>query len=79
MTSDERARKGIFLCFQQVEEIEGLTYKDYLRELKIKVKNEKPNLAFNMSLNKKFEDVGLKESHMMRYLNEGFSGMKKEE
>ena len=41
----ERARKGIFLCFQQVEEIEGLTYKDYLRELKIKVKNEKPELG----------------------------------
>lgn len=77
LTPDERARRGIFLCFQQVEEIEGLTYKDYLRELKIKVKNEKPNLAFNMSLNKKFEDVGLKDSHMMRYLNEGFSGGEK--
>lgn len=77
LTPDERARRGIFLCFQQVEEIEGLVYKDYLRELKTKVKNEKPNLAFNMSLGKKFQEVGLKESHMMRYLNEGFSGGEK--
>ncbi len=77
LSPDERARRGIFLCFQQVEEIEGLIYKDYLRELKTKVKNEKPNLAFNMSLNKKFEEVGLKEPHMMRALNSGFSGGEK--
>lgn len=77
LTPDERARKGIFLCFQQVEEIEGLIYKDYLRELKTKVKNEKPNLAFNMGLNKKFEEVGLNESHMVRALNDGFSGGEK--
>ena len=74
---DERARKGMFLCFQQVQEIEGLVYKDYLRELKTKVKNEKPDLMFNMNLEKKFGEVGLNESHMMRYLNEGFSGGEK--
>lgn len=77
LKTDERARKGIFLCFQQVEEIEGLVYKDYLRELKTKVKNEKLDLMFNMNLGKKFEEVGLNESHMMRYLNEGFSGGEK--
>lgn len=77
LTPDERARKGIFLCFQQVEEIEGLVYKDYLRELKSKVKNEKPNLAFNMSLSKEFGDVGLQDSHILRYLNSGFSGGEK--
>lgn len=77
LTPDERARKGIFLCFQQVQEIEGLVYKDYLRELKTKVKNEKPDLMFNMNLGKKFEEVGLNESHMMRSLNEGFSGGEK--
>lgn len=74
---DERAKKGIFLCFQQVQEIEGLVYKDYLRELKTKVKNERPDLMFNMGLSKNFEDVGLNESHMMRYLNDGFSGGEK--
>lgn len=77
LTPDERARKGIFLCFQQVQEIEGLVYKDYLRELKTNVKNEKPDLMFNMNLSKKFEEVGLNESHMMRNLNEGFSGGEK--
>ena len=77
LTPDERAKKKMFLCFQQVEEIEGLTYKDYLRELKTKVKNERPDLVFNMTLGKKFEEIGLNESHMMRYLNEGFSGGEK--
>lgn len=74
---DERARLGMFLCFQQVQEIEGLVYKDYLRELKTKVKNEKPDLMFNMNLGKSFKEVGLNDSHMMRYLNEGFSGGEK--
>ncbi len=74
---DERTRLGIFLCFQQVQEIEGLVFKDYLRELKAKIKNEKPDLMFNISLVKKFKDVGLDESHMFRYLNEGFSGGEK--
>lgn len=77
ITPDERARKGMFMCFQEVEEIEGLSYKDYLRELKIKVKNERPDLAFNMGLAKKFEEVGLNESHSTRYLNSGFSGGEK--
>ncbi len=77
ITPDERARKGMFMCFQEVEEIEGLSYKDYLRELQIKVKNEKPNLMFNMGLSKKFEEVGLNESHSTRYLNSGFSGGEK--
>ena len=44
---DERARKGMFLCFQQVQEIEGLVYKDYLRELKTKVKNERERYNIN--------------------------------
>lgn len=77
LSPDERSKKGIFLCFQQVQEIEGLVYKDYLRELKTKVKNERPDLMFNMNLCKNFEDVGLNESHMMRYLNDGFSGGEK--
>ena len=77
LKTDEIARKGIFLCFQQVEEIEGLIYKDYMRELKTKVKNEKANLAFNIGLKKLFEEVGLNESHMARNLNEGFSGGEK--
>ena len=77
LPTDERARKGIFLCFQQVQEIEGLMYKDYLRELKSKVKNEKLDLMFNMSLGKKFNEVGLNESHITRSLNSGFSGGEK--
>lgn len=75
--TDERARRGMFLCFQQVEEIEGLSYKDYLRELKTKVKNEKPDIMFSMGLANRFKEVGLNESHVSRYLNSGFSGGEK--
>ena len=77
ITTDERARRGIFLCFQQVEEIEGLSYKDYLREIKTKVKNEKPDIMFSMGIANKFKEVGLNESHVSRYLNSGFSGGEK--
>ncbi len=77
-STDERARKGIFLSFQSPQEIPGVTVEDFLRTAKSEVtKKNVPVLKFKKDLAKKMEHLEMKTSVGDRYLNVGFSGGEK--
>jgi len=81
LSVDERARKGIFLAFQYPYEIEGLTFKDFLRqaynacyagtEKQIGLKE------FRVLLEDKMQLLGIDPLFIERSMNVGFSGGEK--
>ncbi|QUH19661.1 Fe-S cluster assembly ATPase SufC [Alkaliphilus sp. B6464] len=78
LTTDERAKKGIFLSFQYPEEIPGVTVQNFLRTAYNAVKNENISiLKFEKLLKDKMALLDMKEEYANRYLNEGFSGGEK--
>lgn len=78
LTTDERAKKGIFLSFQYPEEIPGVTVQNFLRTAYNAVKNENISiLKFEKLLKEKMALLDMKEEYANRYLNEGFSGGEK--
>lgn len=77
-STDERARKGIFLSFQSPQEIPGVTVEDFLRTAKSEAtKKNVPVLKFKKDLAKKMENLEMKSNVGERYLNVGFSGGEK--
>lgn len=88
LTTDERARKGIFLGFQYPTEISGVGYSHFLRNaynilnksLGSQQKDREVFLTvreFHEYLKKNLDNVGLDPAFLSRYLNEGFSGGEK--
>jgi Fe-S cluster assembly ATP-binding protein len=88
LTTDERARKGIFLGFQYPTEISGVGYSHFLRNaynilnksLGSQQKDREVFLTvkeFHEYLKKNLDNVGLDPAFLGRYLNEGFSGGEK--
>ena len=87
MSTDLRAKKGLFLGFQYPTEISGVGYPHFLRNAYNtlnKSLGEEQNREvfltvkeFYEYLNKNLEAVGLDKSFLSRYLNEGFSGGEK--
>ncbi len=78
LSSDERAKKGIFLSFQMPEEIPGITVENFLRAAKMAVTGENvPILKFRKNLYEKMADLSFDKSYAERYLNVGFSGGEK--
>ncbi len=87
MSTDLRARKGLFLGFQYPTEISGVGYSHFLRNAYntlSKSLGEEQNREvfltvreFHEYLNKNLDAVGLDKSFLSRYLNEGFSGGEK--
>lgn len=77
-TTDERARKGIFMSFQNPEEISGVTVENFIRTAKSSVEGENvPILKFNKELQREMEDLSMDASYANRYMNVGFSGGEK--
>ena len=87
-TTDERAKKGLFLGFQYPTEISGVGYSHFLRNayntlsksLREEQKNREVFLTvkeFHEYVKKNLDYVGLDPSFLGRYLNEGFSGGEK--
>ncbi len=77
-SADKRAKRGIFLSFQDPVEIPGITLSEFLRNAleqqtgqRIKLFEHKKNLAAAMSV------LGMDESYAGRDLNVGFSGGEK--
>ena len=77
-TADKRARRGMFLSFQNPVEIPGITLSEFLRNAieqqtgkRIKLFEHKKNLA------KAMEVLGMDSSYADRELNVGFSGGEK--
>jgi Fe-S cluster assembly ATP-binding protein len=87
LSTDLRARKGLFLGFQYPTEIPGVGYSHFLRNAYntlTKSLGEEQNREvfitvreFHEYVKKNLDAVGLDPSFLSRYLNEGFSGGEK--
>ncbi len=88
LSTDERAKQGLFLGFQYPIEISGVGYSHFLRNayntlnksLMQDQKNREVFLTvkeFHEYIKRNLDDVGLDPSFLSRYLNEGFSGGEK--
>ena len=74
----ERARKGIFLSFQNPEEVPGLKVEEFLRAAKEAVTGKKiPALTFHKELLRLMETLRINPEYADRSLNVGFSGGEK--
>ncbi len=84
LSSDERARMGLFLAFQYPVAIPGVTVANFLRTAinsRRKAENEDdrgiPIREFRSLLKKKMASLGMSQEVAGRYLNDGFSGGEK--
>ena len=81
LTSDQRARKGLFLAFQYPSEVSGVTLSNFLRTVHNSLNGHKEDSKsfkeFQNLLKQKMELLKMDESFARRYLNEGFSGGEK--
>ncbi|MCL2521503.1 MAG: Fe-S cluster assembly ATPase SufC [Erysipelotrichales bacterium] len=78
LRTDERARKRIFLAYQQPMEIEGVTNSDFIRKSQKAVLGEDINLfRFIKEYEKGIEELKMRPDLANRYVNEGFSGGEK--
>ena len=74
----ERARKGIFLSFQNPEEIPGLKVEEFLRASKEAVTGKKiPALTLHKELLRLMQSLNFNPEYADRSLNVGFSGGEK--
>lgn len=71
----ERARMGIFLCYQNPISIEGITNSEFIRTA-INENRDKPVglYEFIKSMEKNIDDLSMSKDMMHRSLNSGFSG-----
>lgn len=85
-STDERAKKGLFLGFQYPTEVSGVGYSHFLRtsynalSKSLKSSNREVFITvreFQNYLKKNLQTVGLRDDFLGRYLNEGFSGGEK--
>lgn len=74
-STDERARRGIFLSFQTPEEVPGISLENFLRVAKGAVSGEMPRiLPFRKALAAQMEELNMAPEYAARDLNVGFSG-----
>ena len=76
LSTDERARKGVFLAFQYPVEIPGVSVVNFLRTAYNSVHPDKTlgPLDFRRYLQTKLELLEVGEELINRYVNQGFSG-----
>lgn len=78
MGTDERARKGLFLSFQNPPEIEGVTTADFLKaSVSTKEGESFKMLAFAREVDTYMKKLDMKKEFLNRPFNEGFSGGEK--
>lgn len=76
--TDERARKGIFLSFQNSVEVDGITVENFLRASKIAVTGQNIGYySFHKELLAIMKELDFDPDYASRYLNVGFSGGEK--
>ena len=76
MTTDEIARKGIFLCNQLPCEIDGVTTADFLRTT-LNEKEEVSLYQYIKKIDSAVKDLKMDENMIHRSMNKGFSGGEK--
>jgi Fe-S cluster assembly ATP-binding protein len=78
LSPDERARRGIFLAFQYPTAIPGVTISNFLRASLRGVRGaDVPVREFRQTVKTHLKSLGISESFMNRYVNDGFSGGEK--
>ena len=78
LSTDEIAKKGIFMSFQIPEEIPGITVANFLRTVKTSITNEKLNLfKFSSEVEENMKKLNINKEYLNRDLNVGFSGGEK--
>lgn len=78
LRADERARKGIFLSFQNPVAIPGVNIHKFLRQAYNSIHEKRLSvLQFKDLIEKKAEELGIEKSFLSRDLNKGFSGGEK--
>lgn len=76
--TDVRARKGIFLSFQNPEELSGVSLESFIRTSRVSLEGKPIKiLAYRKELSKSMEGLGMDKEYSERYLNVGFSGGEK--
>jgi len=74
----ERAKKGLFLAFQNPFEIPGVSVLSFLKEAYMAVKEQHISVTdFTDLIRQRCAQLGIEESFLLRGLNEGFSGGEK--
>lgn len=75
---NERAKKGLFLSFQNPEEVPGITVENFLRTAKMQMTGEPVKaIQFKKELTQKMKELDIDRSYSQRYLNMGYSGGEK--
>lgn len=78
LTTDERAKRGIFLAMQYPMEIEGISNQDFLRTASSSINNKRMGLYdFILKCEKGLEELEMNKDLIHRSLNVGFSGGEK--
>lgn len=78
LSTDERARKGIFLAMQYPMEIEGVSNQDFLRTAMNGINNKRIGLYdFMLQCEKGAKELNMNKELIHRSLNVGFSGGEK--
>ena len=75
LTTDKRARKGIFLSFQSPVSVAGITTENFIRTAKSIISGKQQRLfPFKRLMRQRMTELAMDESYAGRYLNDGFSG-----
>jgi Fe-S cluster assembly ATP-binding protein len=78
LTADERAKRGLFLAMQYPTEIPGVSVVNFMRTAYQSIKGEQISaLAFRKHMKTQMERLGIEDSMVQRYVNQGFSGGEK--
>lgn len=78
LSVNEKARKGIFVSYQNPVEISGVTVSNFLRTAFNSLKDDKLSLLdFQKLLKEKAKELDIDEKFLNRYLNVDFSGGEK--
>jgi Fe-S cluster assembly ATP-binding protein len=78
LTADERAKRGLFLAMQYPTEIPGVSVVNFMRTAYQSIKGEQISaLVFRKHMKAQMERLGIEESMVQRYVNQGFSGGEK--
>jgi Fe-S cluster assembly ATP-binding protein len=78
ITPDQRAKRGLFLAMQYPTEIPGVSVVNFLRTAYQTIKGEQVSaLAFRKHMKEQMDRLGIEDSMVQRYVNQGFSGGEK--
>jgi Fe-S cluster assembly ATP-binding protein len=78
LTADERAKRGLFLAMQYPTEIPGVSVVNFLRTAYQSIKGEQISaLEFRKHMKTQMERLGIEDTMVQRYVNQGFSGGEK--